>query len=198
MAQRIGAHMTLSLDGFGTGPNQRLEKPFGDGEAENLHRWMFEDGDNNRDELAAGGAYEAYVMGRNMFGGRGEWDLDWKGWWGGEPPYAAPVFVLTHYKRQPLVLDGTTIHFVTEGPESALAQASAAAGGGNVGIAGGVSTLRHYLNAGAVDTLHLQIAPLILGAGERLWDGLNVTLEPTGARYTRLATHLHFRVTRPA
>jgi dihydrofolate reductase len=188
--------MTISLDGFGTGPNQRLEKPFGDGEAENLHRWMFEDAANNQDERKAITAYGAFVMGRNMFSpGRGAWDLAWQGWWGPNPPYHAPVFVLTHYERPPLEMaGGTTFNFVTEGPAVALERAKAAAGEGNVAIAGGVGTLRRYLNAGAVDDLHLQLAPALLHKGERLWDGLDVRLEPVGARHTRLATHLDFRV----
>jgi dihydrofolate reductase len=196
MAQRVGGHMTISFDGFGTGLNQRLEKPFGDGEAENLHRWMFEDAANNQDERKAVTAYGAYVMGRNMFSpGRGAWDLAWQGWWGPNPPYHAPVFVLTHHERPPLEMaGGTTFNFVTEGPTVALERAKAAAGEGNVAIAGGVGTLRHYLNAGAVDDLHLQLAPVLLHQGERLWDGLDARLEPVGARHTRFATHLDFRV----
>ncbi|HEV7717882.1 MAG TPA: dihydrofolate reductase family protein [Arsenicitalea sp.] len=196
MTQRVGAHMSISLDGFGTGLNQRLEKPFGDGESENLHRWMFEDAANNPDERKAVTAYGAFVMGRNMFTpGRGAWDLDWKGWWGDNPPYHAPVFVLTHHERAPLEMDGgTTFHFVTEGPAVALERAKAAAGSANVAIAGGVGTLRTYLNAGAVDELHLQLAPVLVHRGERLWDGLDVRLEPVGARYTRFATHLDFLV----
>jgi dihydrofolate reductase len=199
MTQRVGAHMSISLDGFGTGLNQRLEKPFGDGEAGNLHRWMFEDAANNQDERKAVTAYGAYVMGRNMFSpGRGAWDLSWQGWWGADPPYHAPVFVLTHHERAPLEMDGgTTFHFVTEGPTVALERAKAAAGDRNPAIAGGVSTLRHYLNAGMVDDLHLQLAPVLVHQGERLWDGLDVRLEPVGARHTRLATHLDFRVRKP-
>ena len=140
--------------------------------------------------------YGAFVMGRNMFDPiRGEWDLDWKGYWGPNPPYHAPVFVLTHYERAPVEMEGGTVfHFVTAGPEVALARAREAAGGRNVAIAGGVSTLRQYLNAGAIDSLHLQMAPLVLGQGERLWDGLTATLEPVGARHTRLATHVDYRI----
>ncbi|MDZ4759716.1 MAG: dihydrofolate reductase family protein [Alphaproteobacteria bacterium] len=192
---RIGAHMTLSLDGFGAGPNQRLDKPLGEGGGEHLHRWMFEDADDNRAEMDAVVAYSAFVMGRNMFGPiRGDWDLEWKGWWGDNPPYHAPVYVLTHYPRDLLVMEGgTTFHFVTEGPDVALERARAAAGDGDVAITGGVSNLRHYLNARVVDDLHLQIAPIIIGAGERLWNGLDVQLEPVSARQTRFATHLHFR-----
>ncbi|KKB10684.1 5-amino-6-(5-phosphoribosylamino)uracil reductase [Devosia geojensis] len=192
----VAAHMSISLDGFGTGANQSLEKPFGEGEAENMHRWMFEDEENNKAERDAVVSYGAYIMGRNMFtAGRGEWDLDWKGWWGPNPPYHAPVFVLTHYARAPIEMEGGTVfHFVTEGPETALERAKAATNNGRVGIAGGVKTLRQYLNAGAVDELHLQVAPVLVHRGERLWDGLTARLEPTGARYTRFATHLDFKV----
>jgi dihydrofolate reductase len=194
MAGRIGAHMTISLDGFGAGPNQTLENPLGEG-ARPLHRWMFEDGDNNIDERQAILAYSAFIMGRNMFGPvRGEWHGDWQGWWGETPPYGAPVFVLTHYPREPLVMaGGTTFHFVTEGYDAALDAARSAAGGGDIAICGGVSTTRHYLNAGVIHDLHLQMAPIVLGAGERLWEGLTAELEPVSARQTRYATHLHFK-----
>lgn len=197
MAQQVKAHMMITLDGFGTGENQRLEAPFGHVDPRQLGRWMFEDGDNNRAEMAAITSYGAYVMGRNMFAapGPGDWAADWRGWWGEEPPYHAPVFVLTHHARAPLEMQGgTTFHFVTEGPDVALARARAAAGERDVSIAGGVRTLRHYLNAGAVDRLHLQLAPLLAQRGERLWDGLTAKLEPTGARYTKFATHLDFNV----
>ena len=198
MSQHVHAHMSLSIDGFGTGLNQTREKPFGDGmEGEPLHRWMFEDAGNNQAELAAITDYGAFIMGRNMFAAPGPdvWELDWTGWWGPNPPYHAPVFVLTHHARPPIEMEGGTVfHFVTEGPEVAMARAREAAGARNVVIAGGVTTLRTYLNAGAVDMLHLQIAPVVLGAGERLWDGLTAVLEPVGARSTRLTTHIDYRV----
>lgn len=194
MAGRVGAHMTLSLDGFGAGPDQTEATPLGVG-GERLHRWMFEDGDSSREEIALITHYAAYVMGRNMFGPiRGDWDREWNGWWGPNPPYHAPVFVLTHYPREPLVMEGgTTFHFVTEGPDEAFRRAREAAGDGDVAICGGVSTTRHFLNAGKIDDLHLQISPIVLGAGERLWDGLTAELEPVAARHTRLATHMHYR-----
>ena len=197
MAQRIGAHMMLSLDGFGTGENQSLEALFGHVQPQQMARWMFEDGDNNRAEIAAVVDYGAFIMGRNMYAspGPGDWAADWRGWWGEEPPYHAPVFVMTHYLRPPLEMQGgTTFHFITEGPEVALARARAAAGGRDVAIAGGVRTTRHYLNTGAVDHLHLALVPLLVQRGERLWDGLTAKLEPTGARYTKFATHLDFNV----
>lgn len=197
MTQQVRAHMMLSLDGFGTGHNQTRERPFGDADPDQLGRWMFEDAENNRAEVAAITDYGAFIMGRNMFAAPGAdvWELDWKGWWGPNPPYHAPVFVLTHYNRPPIEMEGgTTFHFVTEGPQVALELARQAAGTRNVAIAGGVSTTRHYLNAGAIDRLHLQIVPMLVGAGERLWEGLTATLEPIGARATRFATHMDYRI----
>jgi dihydrofolate reductase len=141
----------------------------------------------------------AYVMGRNMFSpGRGEWDLDWKGWWGDDPPYHAPVFVLTHHPREPLTMEGgTTFTFVTDGIESALTQARAAAGEMDVAIAGGAQTVNEYLAAGLIDELRLHVAPVIIGAGERLLDGVgDLTLEPLDVRGTPLVTHLRYRVVR--
>jgi dihydrofolate reductase len=198
MTQDVHAHMSLSLDGFGTGLNQTREKPFGDNmEGEPLHRWMFEDAENNQAELDAITNYGAFIMGRNMFAapGRDVWEMEWKGWWGPNSPYHAPVFVLTHHARPPIEMEGGTVfHFVTEGPEVAMTRAREAAGNRNVVIAGGVSTLRHYLNSGDVDFVHLQISPVVLGRGERLWDGLTAKLEPIGARATRLTTHMDYRV----
>lgn len=197
MPQTVSAHMMLTLDGFGTGLHQSREKPFGTIDPQQLARWMFEDGENNKAEVAAITDYGAYIMGRNMYAapGAGPWEAEWTGWWGENPPYHAPVFVLTHHAREPLPMQGGTVfHFVTDGYDVALARAREAAGARNVAIAGGVSTLRHYLNAGAVDSLHLSIIPLVAGQGERLWDGLTATLEPTGARATRYATHLDYRV----
>lgn len=197
MGTRIGAHMMLSLDGFGTGLNQTRERPFGSVDPRQLGRWMFEDAENNKAEIEAICDYGAFIMGRNMFAAPGPdvWEGDWKGWWGANPPYRAPVFVLTHYARPPIEMEGgTTFHFVTEGPDAALVLARAAAGNRNISIAGGVSTTRHYLNAGAIEDLYLHIAPMIVGAGERLWDGLTAKLEPVSARHTRWATHMQYRV----
>ena len=197
MTQQVRAHMMLSLDGFGTGLGQSRERPFGSIDPRQLARWMFEDAETNQAEIAAIVDHGAFVMGRNMFAAPGPdaWEAEWTGWWGPNPPYHAPVYVLTHHAHAPIEMEGGTVfHFVTEGPEAALAQARQAAGTRNVAIAGGVGTLRHYLNAGAVDTLHLKIAPLIAGQGERLWDGLHVTLEPIGARHTRYATHIDYRM----
>lgn len=198
---RVACDMTVSLDGFAAGPRQSLELPFGEGVGDRLHRWMFEQPEANAAELAAIDAPRAYVMGRNMFGpGRGAWDGEWTGWWGEEPPYHAPVFVLTHHPREPLPMrGGTTFHFVTDGMGSALAQARAAAGDGDVGIAGGAATARQYLVAGLVDELRLHVAPVVLGAGERLLDGVgDLALEPLEVRGTALVAHLRFRVSKGA
>jgi dihydrofolate reductase len=199
MSQQVRAHVMLTLDGFGTGLNQSRERPFGTISPQDIGRWMFEDGEANRDKIAAVVDFGAFVMGRNMFAAPGPdiWEEEWKGWWGPNPPYHAPVFVLTHHVHAPIEMEGGTVfHFVTEGYDAALTRARAAAGERDVAIAGGVSTLRHYLNAGAVDTLHLSLAPMVVGEGERLWDGLTARLEPTGARHTRFATHLDYRVLR--
>src|SRR4051794_25714585 len=195
----ITCDLSVSVDGFVTGPNQRLDAPFGDGIGERLHTWMFPPPDENAAEIAAIPTAGAYIMGRNMFGpGRGEWDLDWTGWWGPEPPYHAPVFVLTHYAREPIVAaGGTTFTFVTDGIEAALKMAQEAAAGENVAIAGGAATVNSYLAAGLIDELSLHITPVILGRGERLFDGLGqFALEPLGARHTELVTHVRYRVVR--
>jgi dihydrofolate reductase len=197
---KVTSDMAMSVDGFTAGHNQSLDKPFGDGVGElTLHRWMFEQADVNAAEIEAITAAGAYVMGRNMFGpGRGDWDLDWKGWWGDDPPYHAPVFVLTHHPREPLTMQGgTTFTFVTDGIESALAQAREAAGDGDVAIAGGAATVNQYLAAGLIDELRLHVAPVVLGAGERLLDSVgNFDLEPLGVRSNELVTHLSYRVIR--
>jgi dihydrofolate reductase len=200
---KVTCDMAISLDGVAAGPNQSEENPFGEGVGGRLHRWMhrwmFEEPEANAAELEAMTAASAFIMGRNMFGpGRGEWDLGWRGWWGEEPPYHAPVFVLTHHPREPLEMEGgTTFTFVTDGIESAMAQARAAAGDGDVAIAGGAQTVREYLAAGLVDELRLHVAPLVLGAGERPLEGVgDLTLEQLEVRHTPLVTHLSYRVVR--
>jgi len=189
----------MSVDGFVAGPHQSLDNPLGEGAEDRLHRWMFEEAEANAAELQGITAAGAFIMGRNMFSpGRGDWDLEWKGWWGDEPPYHRPVFVLTHHPRPVLPMNGgTTFTFVTDGIESALAQAREAAGGGDIAIAGGAHTVNQYLAAGRIDELRLHVAPVLLGAGERLFDGVgDLTLEPLGVRGTDLVTHLRYRVTR--
>jgi dihydrofolate reductase len=195
----VTADMAISVDGFTAGPNQRLDEPFGDGVDGRLTRWMMDEPDENAAALDAILQAKAYIMGRNMFSpGRGDWDLDWTGWWGPEPPYHAPVFVLTHHPREPLTMEGgTTFHFVTDGIHSALAQAREAAGDGNVSIAGGAATVRQYLAAGLIDELRVHVAPVMLGAGERpLEDIGNFDLELLDVSGNHLVTHLRYRVPR--
>jgi dihydrofolate reductase len=196
---KVTCDMAMSVDGFVAGPNQTMDKPFGDGVEDRLHRWMFEQREANAAEIEAITAAGAYIMGRNMFGpARGESDPDWRGWWGDDPPYHAPVFVLTHHPREPLTMQGgTTFTFVTDGIESALAQAREAAGDRDVAIAGGAATVNQYLAAGLIDELRLHVAPVMLGAGERLLDAVgNFDLEPLGVTSNELVTHLSYRVVR--
>jgi dihydrofolate reductase len=182
---------TVSIDGFGAGPNQSLENPLGVGGTA-LHGWALatrtfqtklfgnEGGETGIDEDFAARGFQnigAWIMGRNMFGPvRGPWpDESWKGWWGDNPVYHVPVFVLTNYPRAPLVMEGgTTFHFVTTGIRAALEQARAAANGKDVRIGGGASTIRQYLQERLIDELHVAISPVLLGAGERLFEGLNL------------------------
>jgi dihydrofolate reductase len=189
--------IAMSVDGYTAGPNQRADAPFGDGVGESLHRWMFEAAEENAAEIEALTSAGAYIMGRNMFSpGRGEWDLDWTGWWGEEPPYHAPVFVLTHHEREPVEMKGgTTFHFVTGGITEALDRARAAAGDRDIAIAGGAATVNQYLAAGLVDELHLHVAPVVLGRGERLFEGVGrLELRVVGARHTDLVTHVRYAV----
>ena len=180
---------SLSLDGFGAGPNQDLEHPLGVGGPE-MFDWFFRtrtwrrthgqpDGDTGIDDEVAAKGFEnigAWILGRNMFGPiRGPWpDDSWRGWWGEEPPYHVPVFVLTHHARAPLAMQGgTEFRFITGGIHDALSQARAAAAGRDVRLGGGVATIREYLRAGAIDELQLTISPVLLGAGEHLLGGLD-------------------------
>jgi dihydrofolate reductase len=181
---------SLSLDGFGAGPNQDLQNPLGVN-GPDLMGWFFhtrawrkmqgqDGGETGIDNDIAEHAFDgigAWILGRNMFGPvRGPWpDESWKGWWGDEPPYHVPVFVLTQYARPPLTMAGGTVfHFVTDGIESALKQAKAAAGDRDVRIGGGVATVRQYLRAGLIDDLHLAVGPVLLGSGEALFDGIDM------------------------
>ena len=202
----------MSLDGFVAGPNQSVDNPLGVG-GERLHEWIFplkvwkamhgeqggEVNDSNRvveEQLANLGAT---IMGRNMFGGHpGPWHITnpWNGWWGNNPPYHHPVFVVTHHPREPLTLEGgTTFTFVATGIEAALAQAQAAAGGKNISLAGGAKAAQQYLKANLVDEMDIALVPTLLGTGERLFDGLGDDLH--GLKQTRTVatpevTHLKF------
>jgi dihydrofolate reductase len=198
----VTCHMSISLDGFVAGPDQSRDDPIGVGGL-SLHEWHFKADEPGheadagmRDELLA--TRGAFVMGRNMFGPiRGEWDDDWRGWWGEEPPYHAPVFVLTHYPHASIEMaGGTTFHFVTDGFDSAMKQALAA-GDGDVDISGGASTVRQALAAGAIDELLLDIAPVLLGTGEGIFDGVtDPGLTPVEVVHSPHATHIRYRIGR--
>jgi dihydrofolate reductase len=197
MANQVFCDISISTDGYVAGPGQTAEKPFGDGPVDGLHAWMFDTPDENKAEIDQVVAAGAFVMGRNMFGpGRSEWDLSWKGWWGDNPPYHAPVFVLTHHSRKPLAMEGgTTFTFVTDGIKSALDQAREAAGDRAVAIAGGAATVNQYLAAGLIDEIRTHIAPVTVGAGERLFDGVPpLSLEIIAVRGASLATHISYHV----
>ena len=206
----VTCQISISLDGFVAGPNQSLDNPIGEG-GMRLHDWVFATASWRRQHGEDGGVegadsevadevfrgVGAYIMGRNMFGGgSGRWDLDWKGWWGDEPPYRAPVFVLTHHPRQPLSMQGgTTFTFVTDGIASALEQARAAAGDQVVAIAGGASTVRQYLAAGSLDELYLHVVAVILGAGERLLEDVgDPVLEQVKVVASPTVTHIKYRI----
>ncbi|GAA4936720.1 RibD domain-containing protein [Actinomycetospora succinea] len=192
-------HMSISLDGFVAGPDQSRDDPLGKRGIE-VHTWHIGDPRaTEADEIATGWLMRprgAYVMGRNMFGPvRGEWDEDWRGWWGAEPPYHAPVFVLTHHAHAPIEMEGgTSFHFVTDGFDAAYAQALEAAGDQGVDIAGGASTVRQALNAGVIDEFTLDIAPTLLGGGERMFDGVaSFDYEPVEVLHSPLSTHIRYR-----
>jgi dihydrofolate reductase len=202
---RTTCHVSISLDGFLAGRDQSADDPLGVG-GERLHEWAFPpDGSFHDGDLAAredlGKPRGAYVMGRHMFGPvvHGEWtewDSDWRGWWGDEPPYHAPVFVLTHHAREPVEMaGGTTFHFVTDGFDAAYAAAVEAAGDGEVLIAGGAATIRQALAAGVLEEIVLDVAPVLLGAGERLFDGVaDPGLTPIEVLESPRATHIRYRV----
>ena len=199
----------VSIDGFGAGPDQSLQNPLGVN-GPDIFQWFFptrtframqgkEDGSTGVDDAFARRAMEgfgAYILGRNMFGPiRGEWtDEEWKGWWGPNPPYRAPTYILTNYERASIEMEGGTVfHFVTDGIESALEQSRAAAGDLDVKIGGGVSTVRQYLLAGLVDEMHLVVSPVVLGKGEALFEGVDLRAMGYSVREhvpTEAATHI--------
>jgi dihydrofolate reductase len=198
------AHMSMSLDGFVAGPAQTFDDPIGKGGMA-LHQWHLQSDQPGRDVDAEWTTRlmrprDAYVMGRNMFGPvRGEWSSydggEWRGWWGEEPDYHAPVFVLTHHEREPIEMaGGTTFHFVTEGLGRALALAREV-GEGDVEVAGGASAVRQALQSGELDELTLDIIPVLLGTGERIFDaGIDARLEALEAAHSPWATHVRYGV----
>ena len=186
---RVGG-FSLSLDGFGAGPEQSLQNPLGKG-GRDLHRWFFgtktfksmfgdgggSDGVDEKYAHRSMDGFGAFILGRNMFApSRGEWPNDnWKGWWDENPPYHAPTFILTHHAREPLVMEGgTTFHFVTGGIQEALERARDAAGDLDIKIGGGVASVRQYLEAGLIDELHFAVSPVLLGRGEAMFEGLDL------------------------
>jgi len=209
MSKLVVRAFSISLDGYGAGPDQTLDSPMGTNGMD-LHRWAFttrtfrtmfgkEGGDTGPDDAFARQSFEnlgAWILGRNMFGPvRGPWpDESWKGWWGEEPPYHVPVFVLTHYPRPPLEMKGgTTFHFVTGGPDEALARARQAAGDRDIRVGGGAATVRQYVAARRIDDLHLAVSPVFLGRGESLFAGLDwreLGYECAESVTTPNATHL--------
>lgn len=192
----VYSDIAVSADGFAAGVGQSEEKPLGELDENALHGWMFDDYDENRAEVDAIVDSGATIMGRNMFGPvRGEWDRDWRGWWGPNPPYHGPVFVLTHFAHDPIDLEGgTTFHFVTDGIHSALERARAAAGDRDISIAGGASTVNQFLAAGLLDELRLHVTPYIVGAGERVFDGVPPQpLERVSVRAASRVTHITYR-----
>jgi dihydrofolate reductase len=209
---QVTCQISISLDGFVAGPDQTAEDPLGKG-GERLHDWAIateswrsqhgrEGGERGIDSDVIDEVTEgvgAYIMGRRMFGGgEGPWDETWTGWWGEDPPFHVPVFVLTHHEREPLPMEGgTTFNFVTDGIESALEQARAAAAEGDIAIAGGASAVQQYLRAGLLDELYLHIAPILLGGGERLLEDVgNPSLEPVKVAGSPTVTHVKYRVVR--
>ncbi len=190
MGKVIVSGFSLSVDGFGAGPDQSLEAPLGK-RGNEMFGWFYgtrafrqmigksggSDGVDNDHAARTMEGFGAFILGRNMFGPvRGEWPAEeWNGWWGDNPPYHAPTFVLTHYPREPVEMEGgTTFHFVSDGIEAALERARSAAGEKNVKIGGGVSTVRQYLQAGLVDELHFVISPVVLGRGEAMFAGIDL------------------------
>jgi len=197
---KVTSGLTISLDGYAAGYNQTFEKPFGDNfDSDLLDRWMFSEPERHKHKKEIDAILDAgaFIMGSNMFGPKDRRDkTEWKGWWGDNPPYHAPVFVLSHNKRAQVEMEGGTIfHFVTDGIESAFRKAKEAAGDRNVKIMGGSNTVNQYLVAGLIDELWLHIVPVTIGAGTRLFEGVpNLKLEPVEIGGTSMVTHIRYNV----
>lgn len=197
---KVTSGLTISLDGFAAGLNQSFEKPFGDNfEPDLLDRWMFAEPEKHKHKKEIDAILDAgaFIMGSNMFGPIERRDEpEWKGWWGDNPPYHAPVFVLSRKEREPIETEGgTTFYFVTDGIESALKKAKKAAGDRDVKIMGGANTVNQYLAAGLIDELWLHIAPVTVGRGSRLFEGVpDLSLEPVEVSGTSVITHIRYKV----
>lgn len=194
---KVTCGVTMTLDGFVAGNGMTLEKPFGDVSPALLHAWQFDEPEKHEAERNALVSAGAFIMGRNMFGPKElQNDPAWKGWWGDTPPYHAPVFVLSHTDHEPIAMEGgTTFYFVTDGIESAMKQAKAAAGTKDVAVAGGANVINQYLAAGLIDELWLHIAPVTVGSGQRLLkDTPGIKLKPLEVRTTDLVTHIQYSI----
>jgi dihydrofolate reductase len=197
---KVTAGITMSLDGFTAGINQSFENPFGDNfDSDLLDRWMFTEPEKHKHKKEIDGILDAgaFIMGSNMFGPKDRRNKPgWKGWWGDNPPYHAPVFVLSHKEREPIEMEGgTTFFFVTDGIESALSKAKEAAGNQKVKIMGGAHTINQYLAAGLIDELWLHIVPVTVGEGTRLFEGVSdLKLEPIEVSGTKVVTHIRYKV----
>lgn len=197
---KVKSGITMSLDGFTAGVNQSFEHPFGDNfDADLLDRWMFAEPEKHKhkEEIDAILDAGAFILGNNMFAPKDKRDdPEWKGWWGDNPPYHAPTFILTHTAREPIEMDGgTTFHFVTDGIESALTKAKEAAGDRDVMIMGGANTVNQYLAAGLVDELWLHIIPVTISKGTRLFEGVkDLKLEPLEVSGSEVVTHIRYRI----
>jgi len=193
----VTADMTITLDGYASGRNQSREKPFGDLDHHRLHHWMFNHREENLAEAEAITQAGAYIMGRKMFSAEEDqdWDLEWDGWWGPNPPYHAPTYVLCHQPRESIEMEGGTVfHFVTDGIDAALERARESAGEKTVSIAGGPGTLNQYLAAGLVDELRLHVTPMLAGDGEKIFEGVpDLGMTPASSRATPHVTHLVYR-----
>jgi dihydrofolate reductase len=208
---RVTSQISISIDGYVAGRNQSRENPLGE-RGELLHDWVIqtegwrklhghEGGERGVDSEVASKLAEgigAHVMGRRMFAGAGPWDESWRGWWGDEPPFHAPVYVLTHNVREPLEMQGgTTFHFINDGFASALEQARAAAGEQDVAISGGANTINQALAAGALDELYLHVVPITLGSGERLFEDVgHLEMTPAEVVASPAATHVRYEINR--
>ncbi|MFA5894206.1 MAG: dihydrofolate reductase family protein [Candidatus Shapirobacteria bacterium] len=198
--QKVTCSIAISVDGFTAGQNQSFEKPFGDNfDVDLLRRWMFVESEkkNHQKEIDAILDAGAFIMGSNMFGPKDRRDtVEWRGWWGDEPPYHAPVFVLSHQPRESFnMAGGTSFTFVTDGIESALAQAKKAAGERNVAISGGASTINQFLSAGLIDELWLHIVPVTIGVGTKLFEDVPpLKLEPMEVSGNALVTHIRYKI----